>query len=303
MQKEIENLEFVQGRNFEITDSIKNNGTKYLLIFDNSCEKKCKSKAIVDIATAGRHRGLSTTYIRHNLFHQKKLGRNVDFHNTHIVPFKSPCDVMQVGTLIAQLRLGSELVDLHRNATSVPYSHLLIDFSPRTDDRLRYCTNTGSIPSKFYIPDRLKQSKNLDDEHTVTLFYPSVQSLSHKSRGLFVQSCPEEFIRFYCECIINLLQRKPAKHEKTSRGKISKRGLTVASETYTLQAKKRHSGVRKKITAHWSYYPSRYDPFVLSVYPRSCFRVQQKLDYPVSYKAKTSKVSTFTKSHVPSCFT
>ena len=30
MQKEIENLEFVQGVNFEFIDSLKNNGTKYL---------------------------------------------------------------------------------------------------------------------------------------------------------------------------------------------------------------------------------------------------------------------------------
>ena len=56
MQKEIENLEFVQRVNFEIIDSLKNNGTKYLLKFDDFCEEICKSKASVDIATAGRHR-------------------------------------------------------------------------------------------------------------------------------------------------------------------------------------------------------------------------------------------------------
>ena len=38
MQKEIENLEFVQGVNFEFIDSLKNNGTNYLLLFDDSCE-------------------------------------------------------------------------------------------------------------------------------------------------------------------------------------------------------------------------------------------------------------------------
>ena len=37
MQKEIEKLEFVQGVNFEFIDSLRNNGTKYLLIFDESC--------------------------------------------------------------------------------------------------------------------------------------------------------------------------------------------------------------------------------------------------------------------------
>ena len=53
MQKEIENLEFVCGVNFEFSDSLKNNGTKSLLIFDDSCEEICNSKAFVDIATAG----------------------------------------------------------------------------------------------------------------------------------------------------------------------------------------------------------------------------------------------------------
>ena len=172
--KEIENLEFVRGVNFELIDSLKNNGTKYLLIFDDSCEETCNSKAFVDIATAGTHRDLSTIYIKHNLFHQGKLGRDVELQNTHLVLFKSPRDVMQVTTLYTQLGLGSELVDWYRDATSVPFGHLLIDLSPRTDDRLRYGTNTGSIPSKFYIPDRLKQSKVLDDEHTNTLYSSSV---------------------------------------------------------------------------------------------------------------------------------
>ena len=90
MQKEIENLEFVREVSFDFIDALKNNGTKYLLIFDNSCEEICNSKAFVDIATAGRHRGLSTIYIKHNLFHQSKLGRDVVLKNTHIVLFKSP---------------------------------------------------------------------------------------------------------------------------------------------------------------------------------------------------------------------
>ena len=60
MQKEIENLECVQGVNFEFIDSLKNKGTKHLLISDETCEELCNSKAFVDIATAGRHRRLST---------------------------------------------------------------------------------------------------------------------------------------------------------------------------------------------------------------------------------------------------
>ena len=56
-------------------------------------------------ATAGRHRGFRTIYIEHNLFHQSKLGRDVELRNTHNVLFKSPRDVHQVATLSVQLGL------------------------------------------------------------------------------------------------------------------------------------------------------------------------------------------------------
>ena len=127
MQKKIENLEFAQRVNFEFIASLKNNGTKYLLVSDNSCEEICNSKTFVDIATAGRHRGLSAICIKHNLFHQSRLGREVELQNTHIVRFKSPRDAMRGTTLSSQLGLVSELVDWYRDATSVHLGHLLTD--------------------------------------------------------------------------------------------------------------------------------------------------------------------------------
>ena len=81
---------------------------------------------------------------------------------------------MQVTTLSTQLVLGSELVGWYRDATFVPFGQLLIDLSPRTDDRLRYCTNSGSVPSKFYTPDSLKRLNSLADEHSKLLESPSV---------------------------------------------------------------------------------------------------------------------------------
>ena len=155
MQKEIENLEFVQGVNFEFIDSPKNDSTKYLLIFDDSCENICNSKAFNDIATAGRHQGLSIIYIKHNLFHQSKLGRDVELQNTHVALFKSPRDVMQLTTLSTQLGLGSELVDWYRDATSVLFDHLLIDLSPRTDDRLGFAQTVDLFPQNFIFPNVL----------------------------------------------------------------------------------------------------------------------------------------------------
>ena len=68
------NLKIIQGVDFELIENLPKNGTKYLLIFDDSCEEISNSKQFVNVATAGRHRGLNKIYIKHNLFHQSKLG-------------------------------------------------------------------------------------------------------------------------------------------------------------------------------------------------------------------------------------
>ena len=189
-------------------------------------------------------------YIKHNLFHQIKLGRDVELQNTHILLSKSPRDVKQLTTLSTQLVLGSELVNWYRDATSVPFGHLLTDLSPRTDNRLRYCTNTGFIPSKFYIPDRLKQSKVLDNEQTKSLYSPSVPIIFSQLQKSFPSVLPRRVYPVSLRMHNKSAQKKPAKDKKTSRGKISQRGSTIVSKTYNLEAKKRHSGVRKRVTAN-----------------------------------------------------
>ena len=135
------------------------------MIFHVAVDGISISKAFFAIGTAGSYHGLSNIYSKHAFFHQSKLRRDVELQTTHIVLLKSPRNVMSVSTLSAQLGIGLELVDCYPDALSVPYGYLLIDLSPRTDDRLRFCGNTRSIPSKFYISEPLKRSKLLDNEH------------------------------------------------------------------------------------------------------------------------------------------
>ena len=165
---------------------------------------------------------------------------------------------MRVSTLSTHLRLGSELVGWYRDATSVPYGHLLIDLSPRTDDRLRYCTNTGSIHSKFYISDRRKQSEFFDDEHTKSLFCQSVPILlpqmQKSSPAVLAKRAYQVPLRAYSRSF----QRNPAKHGKTSRDKISKRCSIALSEQNHLEAKNRRSGIQKRVITQKRYYPSRH---------------------------------------------
>ena len=258
MQKESENLQFVQGVNFEFIDSLKNNGTKYLLLFGDPREKICNSKAFVDIAAAGRHRCLSRSYIKHNLFHHCKLERDVALQNTHVVLFKSPRDVMQVTTLSTQLGLGSELIDWYRDATSVPFGQLLIDLSPRTDDRLRYCTNSGSVPSEIYIPERLQLLGTLDDEHRKSLYSPSVPIAFPQVQKPLSSVLSKRVYPVSMRMHSKSTQRKLASPKKTSRGKVSSRSLVTIAKKNNLEAKKKRSVVRKRIATNSSHYTSRH---------------------------------------------
>ena len=50
------NLKFVQGKDFDLIENIHNNGTKYLLLLDVSCEEISNPKQFVKTATAGRRK-------------------------------------------------------------------------------------------------------------------------------------------------------------------------------------------------------------------------------------------------------
>ena len=98
---------------------------------------------------------------------------------------------------------------------SVPFGQLLIDLSPPTDDRLRYCTNNRSVLSKFYLPQRLKHLRTLNDEHTKSFYSPLFQSLSFKSKSHFLQSCPKFYpvsMRMLSKSAQRKLQTKKRHH-------------------------------------------------------------------------------------------
>ena len=258
MLKEIEKAPVCAWSQFGNYWFVKKQRYEVLAKFRRLLWRDLQFKGFFDIATAGRHRGLSTTYIKHNLFHQSKLAREVELQNTHIVLFKDPRDVMQVTTLGAQLGLGSELVDWYRDATSVAVGLLLIDMSPRTDDRLRYCTNSGSVPTNFYIPERLKHLRILDDEHAKPLYSPSVSIAFPEMQKSLNSFLPERIYPFSMRMHSKSTQGKLASLKKTSRGNISRQSLVTIAKKNNLETKKKRSVVRKKIATNSSHYTSRH---------------------------------------------
>ena len=210
---------------------------------------------------------------------------------------------MQVSTFCSRLELVSKLIDWYWDSTCVPFNGLLIfDMSPRTDDQLRCFANTGSYPSKFYILDRLKKSKVLDAEHTKSLYSTSVP-FSHKWKNLFLQSCPKEFIRFLCDCMINPLygdlQSVNRHHASKFRYEV---WLLSLSKIFHFEAMKRRPDIwetsqLKKvltppITNHLSWFAA--------LCPRPCFCIQkQEFENSDSHQAGASKIPRRTKSLVP----
>ena len=170
---------------------------------------------------------------------------------------------MQVNTISAQLGVGSELVDWHRAATSVLYGHLLVDWLPLIDDRLCYRTDTGSNPSKFYVPDRLKMSNLLEDQHLKFLHSPSDPIIFPQTEKLIPSVLPKRVYQVPLGMYSELSQRKLAKHKKTSRDKNLKRHSVAHSERNHLDSKKRRTGIRKWVTNRKINYSSRHQPFVL----------------------------------------
>ena len=166
----IAGIEFIQGVDFELIENLPADGTKYLLIFDDSLDILSKSEKFNEIATAGRHRNLNCVYIKHNLFHKNKTGRDAELQTTHIVLFKSPRDLQQIDILGRQMGLGKQLKQWYDDATQQPYGHLMIDLRPSTPDLLRYCSNVTSFPSEFFVPNSRARISDINDKRTELLY-------------------------------------------------------------------------------------------------------------------------------------
>ena len=163
----------------------------------------------------------------------------------------------QVATLCVQLGLGSTLVDWYRDETSVRFGPLLIDFSPRRDDRLRFCTIRGSIPSKFYVPDNLKHLKYLDDEHSKSLYSPSIPTLFLRMRKSVFKNLSKRIYPNSQQIHCQPAARKLVTSKKKSRPKVQRQNSRTAFKNNNLEATRNSTSVAKTIIAHKNNFPLR----------------------------------------------
>jgi len=133
------NVEFNEG----LPDLSRFDGSKRsLLIIDDLMSESGESVEKI-FTKYSHHRNISIMYLCQNLFYKSKSSRCMSLNTAYLLLFKSVRDVTQVSTLARQMfpARSKFLIEAYHDATSKPFSYLMLDLKPTTDDKLRVRTN------------------------------------------------------------------------------------------------------------------------------------------------------------------
>lgn len=139
----IKDVQFVKGSNYVLDKNVPT-----LLIIDDQADT-IEGKELIDLFTVRcHHENTSLFFVTQNLFVQKPAFRTAALNAQYIIVFKSPRGASQIVHLARQLNPGKskKIQEIYHQATSKPYSYLLIDLKPDTPETLRYRTNV--LPSQ-----------------------------------------------------------------------------------------------------------------------------------------------------------
>ena len=115
--------------------------TRNMLVLDDQMDSEnMKGNTLCKFFTQGsHHRNLTVLYIVQNLFNQDKSMRTVSLNSHYLVLFKNPRDMTQIRSLAQQMypKQSWFLVDAFDDATSKPFTYILIDLRSDTPDEIR----------------------------------------------------------------------------------------------------------------------------------------------------------------------
>ena len=180
------------------------------------------------------------------------MGRDIELQNTHIVLFKSPRDVLLINTLSQQLGLGLQLKDWYTKATSIPYGHLLIDLTPKTDNSLRFCTNSSSIPT-FFLPKTKQEITFLNNEHTTSLYADNVSNVFPEIQENVPKKLSKRFHSVSKRMLSKPSLRTTTGNTKTRRNKVQRRNSSTRAKKNRNKKKKSNFKFTKRNRAHINF--------------------------------------------------
>ena len=148
---ETKNVEFHEGLpNLDVFDGKQ----RVLLILDDLMHETDDRVSHI-FTRVSHHKNLSVLYLTQNLFYGSKQNRTISLNSHYVVLFKNARDATQISHLAGQMYPGKSkfMIEAYRDATSNPFSYLLVDLKPDTEDRLRLRSNIfpGETPY-VYLP-------------------------------------------------------------------------------------------------------------------------------------------------------
>ncbi|XP_067685645.1 uncharacterized protein [Haliotis asinina] len=118
-------------------------GQHGLIILDDLLHQVLSSNNMELLFTQGcHHRRLSVIFITQNLYGQGKSAGTIALNTWYLVLFKNVRDILQMMTLGQQLFPGRAgiLVEAYIDAMKQPYGYVVLDMSPRAEDKPRLRT-------------------------------------------------------------------------------------------------------------------------------------------------------------------
>ena len=120
----------------------------------------------------------------------------------------------------------------------------MTDLRPSTPDLLRYCSNVTSFPSEFFVPNSRARISDINDKRTELLF----RNLNKKFQPAFLLHCPKEFIRFFSECIVNLIKGNLTGLRRNQFTRFQEQLRKLTSKSTTLSSRRLLLGSKAGIT-------------------------------------------------------
>ena len=113
-----------------------------LLILDDLMQET-DSRISKIFTRISHHKNLSVVYLTQNLFYGSKENRTISLNAQYVVLYKNARDANQIAYLARQMYPGKSafMVEAFKDATKNPYSYLLVDLKPDSDEQYRLRTN------------------------------------------------------------------------------------------------------------------------------------------------------------------
>ena len=141
LAKSVPNLRLIEG--LPDIETLKRDTRRHkLIIFDDMMDRFKKDPTLVTLFIKGCHHwNISCIHIVQNLYFDGL--RTARVNANYLVLFKNPADQLQISTLARQMypKQGQRFVEAYKDATSQPFTYLLVDTTQQCPNKLRLRTN------------------------------------------------------------------------------------------------------------------------------------------------------------------